>query len=52
MEWWGLGGRGSARSVGEQGDRQSAGQVVGWAMSLMARFGCRDRDLVVEAIAA
>ena len=34
--------RGSAKS----------GQVVGWVMSLMARFGCRDRDLVVEAIAA
>ena len=34
--------------------RRSAksGQVVGWVMSLMARFGCRDRDLVVEAIAA
>lgn len=29
-----------------------SGQVVGWVMSLMARFGCRDRDLVVEAIAA
>ena len=26
--------------------------MVGWVMSLMARFGCRDRDLVVEAIAA
>ena len=25
---------------------------MGWVMSLMARFGCRDRDLVVEAIAA
>ena len=26
--------------------------MVGWVMSLMARFGCRDGDLVVEAIAA
>ena len=28
------------------------GQVLGWVMSLMARFGRRDRDLVVEAIPA
>ena len=34
--------RGSAKS----------GQVLGWVMSLMARFGRRDRDLVVEAIPA
>ena len=38
----GLRCRGSAKS----------GQVVDWVMSLMARFGCRDRDLVMEAIAA
>ena len=38
----GLGARGSAKS----------GQVVGWVMSLMARFGCRDKDLVAEAIQA
>ena len=38
----GCNSRGSAKS----------GQVVGWVMSLMARFGRRDRDLVVEAIAA
>ena len=35
-------GRGSAKS----------GQMLGWVMSLMARFGRRDRDLVVEAIPA
>ena len=38
----GIQARGSAKS----------GQVLGWVMSLMARFGCRDRGLVVEAIAA
>ena len=38
----GIQARGSAKS----------GQVLGWVMSLMARFGCRDRDLVVEAIPA
>ena len=34
------------------GGSAKSGQVVGWVMSLMTRFGCRDRDLVVEAIAA
>ena len=42
-----------ARHIGSspRGSAKS-GQVVGWVMSLMARFGCRDRDLAVEAIAA
>ena len=39
------------RRWGPRGSAKS-GQVVGWVMSLMARFGCRDRDLVVEAMAA
>ena len=38
-------------TVLSQGAAKS-GQVLGWVMSLMARFGRRDRDLVVEAIPA
>ena len=37
--------------VGVRGPAKS-GQVLGWVMSLMARFVGRDRDLVVEAIPA
>ena len=34
------------------GGAAKLGQVLGWVMSLMAGFGCRDRDLVVEAMPA